>query len=66
MNKIKFARSYKMYNSTWYDVVYNSNRVYTFVEEDLPSTARKFIESATGIKDQYDSIFKRNETIYTA
>ncbi len=64
MAKIKFIRRYKMYGHTYYDVIYQSNRIYTFTEDDVPKTARRYMETANAIRDQIDRLFNRPETIY--
>lgn len=64
--KIKFIRMYKMYREDWFDVVYHSGRTVTYTQPNLPSTAEKFIEAATGRKEQFDKFYKRTEMIYTA
>lgn len=64
--KIKFVRMYKYYRSNWYDVVYESGRVVTYLDIHLPKTVERFVESATGREEQYCKIFKRTEMIYTA
>ncbi len=48
---IKFIREYQFYKSTWFDIIYTDGkyitRVRTVTENELPKTARKFIEGAT-------------------
>ena len=63
MTKIKFVRKYKMYGNTWIDIVYESGRVVTLEKHDAPKTVKAFIKGKHAI-DQYDSVYKRNETIY--
>jgi len=62
--KIKFVRMYKMYRENWYEVVYHSGRVCTYLEGELPSTANKFVETSTVRKQQYDKVFHRDEMLY--
>lgn len=64
--KIKFVRKYAPRRETIYDVVYHSRRLATYTEADLPKTVQKFVEQATEIKEQYDTFYKCQETIYTA
>ena len=64
--KIKFIRKYEAYRENWYDVIYYSGKIYTFLETELPKTAREFIETATKRTEQYDKLFKRSEMIYEA
>lgn len=63
-SKIKFVRMYKMYRENWYDVIYHSGRVCTYLEPDLPTTVEKFVESSTIRKQQHDKTFNRDEMIY--
>ena len=62
--KIKFVRMYKMYRENWYDVVYHSGRVVSYLEPDLPATVERFVESSTIRKQQYDKAFHRDEMLY--
>ena len=64
MAAIKFVRKYQMYGRTYFDVVYNSFRVYSFTPDDLPKTARRFIDNASETVNQFDRLFNRTETIY--
>ena len=61
---IKFVRKYDAYGCTWVDVVYESGRLVMVEYKDAPKTVKKYMEEATKITDQYDSTFKRGETIY--
>lgn len=63
MEKIKFVRVYEQYGSKTVDIMYHSGKLYTMDYDNMPKTALKFIENHTGM-EQYDSIFKRTETIY--
>lgn len=63
MSKIRFVRVYKCYGSELMDVIYDTERIYTMAAQDAPKTVKKFMEQATR-KDQYDPLYKRNETIY--
>lgn len=63
-SKIKFVRMYKMYRENWYDVIYHSGRVCTYLEPDLPTTVEKFVESSTIREQQHDKMFNRDEMIY--
>lgn len=62
--KIKFVRMYKMYRENWYDVIYHSGRVCTYIEPELPSTVNAFVESSNIRKQQYDKTFRRDEMLY--
>ena len=62
--KIKFVRMYKMYRENWYDVMYHSGRICTYLEGELPSTASKFVETSTIRRQQYDKVFHRDEMLY--
>ena len=63
MAEIKFARKKKWHNNkTWYDVVYKTNRLYMYMEEDLPKSVRKWLDGKTG-KKQYDK-YHGEEIIY--
>lgn len=66
MAKIKFVREYKQYSPTelFYDVLYESNKLFMYTSNSLPKTVRTFIENASVRTVQYDKIFKRDETIY--
>lgn len=65
--KIKFIRKYDMYRENWYDVVYHSGKIFTYVgEENLPKTALEYVTTATKRTEQYDKLFKRSEMIYEA
>lgn len=63
-SKIKFVRMYKMYRENWYDVVYHSGRVCTYIEPYLPATVEKFVDSSEIREQQYDKTFRRDEMIY--
>ena len=64
MANIKFIREYEAYGGTWYDVLSaKSNRLCTYTAEDLPKTAKKWLEDKEGIV-QYSNVFKRDEVIY--
>ena len=52
--KIKFVRVYKLYREDWYDVVYHSGRVVTYLMPDLPTTVERFIESSVIREEQHD------------
>lgn len=62
--KIKFVRAYKLMNKWDYiDAVCNSGRIITYESDRLPDTVKEWILNHDGYK-QYDSVFKRTETIY--
>lgn len=64
-SKIKFIRSYvSSWGSELFDVIYHSGRVCTMQKEDLPTTAKHFIESSIYQEQQHDRLFNRDETIY--
>ena len=66
--KIKFVREYESYEKK-YDVIYHSFRCFTYSENELPETVKRFIKAATRVKKQYDytAIRKnKNEIIYEA
>ena len=63
-SKIKFVRTFAAWNSEWYDVVYESGRIYGGVLADAPRTVKNFIVTAKSKREQYDKVFKRTETIY--
>lgn len=53
-------------DTIWYDVLYaKSYRLCTYTAEDLPKTARKWLEDKEGVT-QYSRVFDREETIYEA
>lgn len=60
---IKFIREYEFYGYMFIDIVYESMRIYTMPKDEMPKTAKKFLEGKTGVK-QYDPVFKRDEIIY--
>lgn len=62
-SKIKFVRMYKMYRENWYDVIYHSGRVCTYLESYLPATVEKFVNSSEIRKQQHDRTFNRDEMI---
>lgn len=62
--KIRFVRMYKMYRENWYEVIYHSGRIVTYLEPDLPATVGAFVDSATIRRQQYDKVFKRDEMLY--
>lgn len=64
--KIKFVRKYEAYRENWYDVIYYSGRIYTFLETGLPKTVEEFVTTAAKRTEQYDTLFKRSEMIYEA
>lgn len=66
MAKINFIRTYSFGVSEMCDIVYDSGRLYTMCVEDMPATAKRFIESATHKVVQYDKVLKHDETLYTA
>lgn len=61
---IKFVRAYNLYGGDYYDVIYRSGRVVTVGVDDMPKTVRAFVENAKTVRHQYDSVYKRSETIY--
>lgn len=65
MAEIKFVRCYKMNREDYYDVLYKTNRMYTFYGEYrfIPKTVRAFIESHDS-KMQIDK-FHGEEYIYS-
>lgn len=64
MAEISFVRHYVMYREDMYDVLYKSNRMYTYYGEyrNLPKTVRDFIEMHDS-KVQIDK-FHGEEAIY--
>lgn len=64
MTAIKFVREYQMYGRTYYDIVYKTHRLTTRTPDDLPETARRFMVNAKTVTEQYDPVFKWDETIY--
>ena len=54
MDKIKFVRHYKFYNSDHWDIVYKSGRVRTVIDEKLPRTAETFCIMAKNKIEQTD------------
>lgn len=65
MANIMFVREYLDYSIKKYDVIYESGRAYTYYHRKLPKTAQDFIASAKHRVLQHDSIFNRDEIIYT-
>lgn len=68
MAKIKFVREYKVnyggkYEHTYYDIVYESGRVYTKYITDLPKSVEKWLAGKEAER-QYDPVYKREELIY--
>lgn len=64
MAKIEFIRLYKSeFGGEWADIVYESGRVVTVSQSKIPKTAKKWLEGKEGRK-QYDSVYKREETIF--
>jgi hypothetical protein len=65
MDNISFVRHYKMYREDFYDVLYKSNRLYTYMGEygNLPKTVRDFIENHN-LKTQIDKFYSE-EAIYS-
>lgn len=64
---IKFVRMYKMYRENWFEVIYTSGRIHTYVgEPNLPKTVSTFVTTATKRTEQYDRVFNRPEMIYEA
>lgn len=63
MAKIRFIRTYVAYGCEWMDIIYKSGRLYILEAKDAPKTALDFISNSVK-KEQYDSVFKRAETIY--
>jgi len=55
---------YEAYRENWYEVVYGSNKVFTFTENELPKTVLNFVLSAENRIEQYDKVFKRTEMLY--
>ena len=56
MNKIKFVRYYKSYNSDIWNIVYKSGRIRIIIDEPLPHTAECFCIMAKEKREQMDSI----------
>lgn len=54
---------YELYGSTCYDIVYNSGRLVSCIEENLPATVKKWLEGKTGMK-RWDNIYGRIEYLY--
>lgn len=65
MAEISFVRHYVMGREDFYDVLYKTNRLYSYYGEykDLPSTVRAFIETHNG-KKQTDKLYG-DEVIYS-
>ena len=63
MSKIKFVRTYSIYEIQLIDIIYKSGKIRTTVLSDAPQTALSFMEQAEK-KEQYDAVFKRGEVIY--
>lgn len=65
MEKIKFIRSFTQYGIDWYDVIYKSGRCCSFTSDNLPKSAKMFLDAATSKKEEHDRTFKRTEIIYS-
>ena len=63
--KIVKVIMYKMYREDWFEVVYRSGRIVTYVQPTLPGTVEKFIDTATGREERYSKVYKRTEMVYT-
>ena len=63
MAKIKLVRIYKLYSSTCYDVIYESNRLCGGFTSNMPKTVKDFINNHKP-QEQYNKTLKCNETIY--
>lgn len=67
MSGIKFVREYTIGNNLdelYYDVLYDSNRLFFYLKKDLPKTVKQFLEKATVRKVEYDKLYQSNATIY--
>ena len=65
MAKIRFIREYNFYSYKMYDIIYKSGRAVTHRAESLPKTAQNFLANAKHKVLQYDSLFNRDEIIYS-
>lgn len=68
MATIRFIREYDFYGSKYFDILYmtpSGSRVRTVGAEDLPKTARKWLEGKEGIR-QYNKTLEKEEVIYKA
>lgn len=66
---IKFIRKYNLYSLELYDIIYVKNgyitKVCTRAKNELPKTAIQYLANATNVTNQYDTVFHREEIIYT-
>lgn len=68
MATIRFIREYDFYGSKYFDILYmtpSGSRLRTVGAEDLPKTAKKWLEDKEGIT-QYNKTLERDEVIYKA
>lgn len=63
MANIKFIRMYDFYNTAYVDILYGTNRLYTYPAEEMPKTAYKWLKDKVGTR-QYNKVFERDEIIY--
>ena len=64
---IKFVRKYNLYKITVYDIVYKSGKCLTRTEDELPKTAREFMDKAVlngWTMKQYYKLLDRDEFYY--
>lgn len=65
MAKIRFIRERILCTWTMYDIIYESGRAFSCRTEGLPKTAQDFIANAKHKVLRHDTIFNRDEIIYT-
>lgn len=63
MANIRFIRMYDFYGTAYADILYETNRLYTYPAEEMPKTAYKWLKDKHGTK-QYNKVFERDEIIY--
>ena len=68
MAEIRFVREYILnpggkYEHTYYDIIYESGRVYTKYIADLPATVKEWLAGKEKTH-YYDPVYKREEIIY--
>ena len=52
MANIKFIRMYDFYNTAYVDILYGTNRLYTYPAEEMPKTAYKWLKDKVGTRQQ--------------
>lgn len=65
MAKIRFIRERTLCTWTMYDIIYESGRTFSCRTESLPKTAQDFLANAKHKVLQHDSLFNRDEIIYS-